>query len=85
MEKTVRVLKPSDLRKSLRFGIQAIDAMDNLAIEELQKAKKAGYLNPDGTFKGGWGGCVRHMKSGGKSQESAEKICGYIKARKGGA
>jgi hypothetical protein len=50
------------------------------------------YQNPDGTFKlmkapgedkeSKFGGCVKYMMSKGKSQESAEKICGYIAKNK---
>jgi hypothetical protein len=37
------------------------------------------YLNADGTFKGGFDGCVLHMtRIKGHSGESAKKICGYI-------
>jgi len=37
------------------------------------------YMNPDGTFKGGFSGCVSHMiEVEGHSKESAAKICGYI-------
>ncbi|HXP59816.1 MAG TPA: hypothetical protein VN829_04945, partial [Dongiaceae bacterium] len=41
------------------------------------------HLNPDGTFKGGFDGCVLHMKDcEGHSEESAKKICGAIAANK---
>ncbi len=46
---------------------------------------KSPYLNPDGTFKGGWDGCIAHMTQiEGHSAESAAKICGYIKQHKMG-
>ena len=41
------------------------------------------YKNPDGSFKDGFDGCVKYMKAKGHSQESAEKICGSIAAKKG--
>jgi len=41
------------------------------------------YKNPDGTFKGGFDGCVSYMKAQGKSEESAKEICGKIAAEKG--
>lgn len=41
------------------------------------------YLNADGTFKGGFDGCVLHMtKIEGHSQESARAICGKIAQEK---
>src|SRR5260370_41953554 len=41
--------------------------------------KASKYMNPDGTFKGGFSGCVSHMiEVEGHSKESATKICGYI-------
>jgi hypothetical protein len=41
--------------------------------------KKSPYLNDDGTFKGGFDGCVLHMTNiEGHSEESAKKICGKI-------
>jgi len=44
---------------------------------------KCEHLNPDGTFKGGFDGCVLHMKDcEGHSEESAKKICGAIAANK---
>jgi hypothetical protein len=42
---------------------------------------KCEHLNEDGTFKGGFDGCVVHMMAecgGGHSEESAKKICGAI-------
>ena len=46
-------------------------------------SKKSAYLNPDGTFKNGFDGCVLHMtRAEGHSEESAKKICGYINAHK---
>lgn len=43
--------------------------------------KDCPHLNPDGTFKDGFDGCVLHMMSdcgGGYDEESAKKICGAI-------
>ncbi len=40
------------------------------------------HLNPDGTFKGGFDGCVLAMKGQGHSQASAEAICGKIAQNK---
>ncbi len=50
-----------------------------------KKANAAGdaYKNPDGTFKGGWKGCIEYQKAQGYSEESAKKICGKIAAEKG--
>ena len=44
---------------------------------------KSPYLNADGTFKGGFDGCVLHMtKIEGHSEESARAICGKIAQEK---
>lgn len=53
---------------------------------ELQKAKDGGseYINKDGTFKGGFDGCMKHqMEKKGLSEKSARKLCAYI-GRKAG-
>ncbi len=40
---------------------------------------KCEHMNEDGTFKGGFDGCVLHMRTcEGHSEESARKICGKI-------
>ena len=40
---------------------------------------KCEHMNEDGTFKGGFDGCVLHMTTcEGHSEESAKKICGKI-------
>ena len=47
---------------------------------------KSDYLNPDGTFKDGFKGCVAHMQTeegGAHSEASATKICGSIAAQSG--
>lgn len=37
------------------------------------------HVNPDGTFKGGFEGCVDHfMTCKGLPKENAEKMCAYI-------
>lgn len=47
------------------------------------------YVSEEGHFKGKegsgerWDNCVKHFQSKGKSKESAEKLCGYIRSRKG--
>jgi hypothetical protein len=46
---------------------------------------KCEHQNEDGTFAGGFDGCVAHMQAecgGGHSEESAKKICGTIAANK---
>jgi phage I-like protein len=41
------------------------------------------YINPDGSFKGGWDGCVEYMQRvEGHPKENAERICAYIKEHK---
>ncbi len=49
---------------------------------EKSKDGKSKYLNPDGTFKGGFDGAVKYFMSQGYSKESAEKIAGKIAAEK---
>lgn len=50
----------------------------------IEKLADSPYLNEDGTFKGGFDGCVSHMQEiEGHSEESAKKICGYIAQQKG--
>jgi hypothetical protein len=49
---------------------------------------KCSHLNEDGTFKGGFDGCVLHMQDdcgGSHSEESAKKICGAIAQNAAGA
>ena len=46
---------------------------------------KCEHLNEDGTFDGGFDGCVLHMTSdcgGNHSEESAKKLCGKIAQEK---
>ncbi len=53
---------------------------------ELQKAKSGDseYINKDGTFKGGFDGCVKHQREKkGLSEKSAKKLCAYIGRRAG--
>ena len=51
--------------------------------EWLEKAKACDHMNEDGTFKGGFDGCVLHMQDcEGHDIESAKKICGKIAAGK---
>ena len=43
------------------------------------RESKCSHMNEDGTFKGGFDGCVLHMQTcEGHSEESAKKICGKI-------
>lgn len=49
-------------------------------------ALRARYMNPDGTFKGGFDGCMRYMQEvEGHDEDSARRICAYIRWRKEGA
>ena len=50
----------------------------------MKGAKKCSHVNADGTFIGGFDGCVEHqIECEGHSKESAQKICAYI-GRKAG-
>lgn len=55
----------------------------------LQQTANDKYVSEEGHFKGKegsgerWDNCVKHFVNQGKSKESAEKLCGYIKSRKG--
>lgn len=79
----MKLLKPSEMRKAMQEGIEATDVLDTLVIEDLEKAKKDSHLNPDGTFKGGFEGCVSYQKGKGLSANSARKLCAYIGRRAG--
>ena len=49
-------------------------------------SKRCEHINEEGTFKGGFDGCVLHMMAecgGGHSEESAKKICGKSAQMKG--
>jgi hypothetical protein len=51
---------------------------------EMKFAKNCSHMNEDGTFTGGFDGCVEHMMScEGHDEDSARKICAYI-GRKAG-
>ena len=59
-----------------KFGKLYEKHLPNRAPESHKDSK---YMNPDGTFKGGFHGCVLHMTEvEGHSEESASKICGTI-------
>lgn len=54
------------------------------SIAELMKARDSEYINKDGTFKGGFDGCVRYQREKkGLSDKSAHKLCAYIGRRAG--
>lgn len=46
------------------------------------KSDRARWLNPDGTFKGGFDGAVRYFEAHGYDHDTAVKIAGQIAARK---
>ena len=51
---------------------------------KMETEQKSPYINPDGTFKGGFDGCVKHMMTiKGLPEENARKLCAYI-GRKAG-
>jgi hypothetical protein len=53
-------------------------------IEMKFEDKRSAYLNPDGTFIGGFDGCVAHfMETKGLEKDHAEALCAYI-GRKAG-
>lgn len=50
-----------------------------MKIFALANSSDCDHMNADGTFKGGFDGCVLHMEQcEGHSEESAKKICGSI-------
>lgn len=67
--------------KLVAQGLEQSDA-DRRAEEILTaqvKLADSPYLNPDGTFKGGFEGCVKHfMEVKGLPEENARKMCAYI-------
>ncbi len=79
----MRMLKPIEMQKAMREGVEASEMLDALLVADLEKAKKDGHLNPDNTFKGGFKGCVSHQEGKGLSGESARKLCAYIGRKSG--
>lgn len=82
----MKLMKPSEMKKAMHSGIEAADVLDGLIMEDLEKAKSGDseYINKDGTFKGGFDGCVRYQKEKkGLAEENARKLCAYI-GRKAG-
>jgi hypothetical protein len=64
--------------------LKTITKMYDSIILRIIKAKGSKYINPDGTFKGGFEGCVKHfMEIKGLKKENAQKLCAYIKRRAG--
>ena len=65
--------------------IKTVTKMYDLIISNLIKAKRSKYINPDGTFKGGFDGCVKHFTEiKGLEKEKAQKFCTYIIKRRAG-
>lgn len=62
---------------SLRCGGKSDE---DIAKDVIAKAdKNSEYINEDGTFKGGFQGCVAYMQNEkGLSEDSAKKLCAYI-------
>jgi hypothetical protein len=79
----MKLLSPKEFQKAMKEGVEASDVVDSIVIDTLEKAKKDNHLNPDGTFKGGFKGCVAAQKEKGLSDESAHKLCAYIGRRAG--
>lgn len=72
-------------QKSLGYDQEKIELARALIADmgEEQKASSP-YLNPDGTFKGGFEGCVKHFQhTKGLSEERARALCAYIGRRTG--
>jgi hypothetical protein len=45
----------------------------------IKMASDSTYINPDGTFKGGFDGCVEYqMNVKGLPEENARKLCAFI-------
>ena len=81
-----KILTPTEMRDFLKGQRpSATEVLDTIISEDLEKAKKekSEYVNSDGTFKGGFKGCVAYQQSKGKSEESARKLCAYIGRRAG--
>jgi hypothetical protein len=55
----------------------------NIPVPPVTTANESDYKNSDGSFKGGFDGCVAYMQTdsgGGHDEDSAKKICGKIAA-----
>lgn len=59
--------------------LEELEAQEKIRLELLQKAEKSPYINPDGTFTGGFKGCVAHFtEEKGYTEEHATKMCAYL-------
>lgn len=68
----------------LRKAQEILNAIYVQTVGKAAKGKGSKYINPDGTFKGGFDGCVKHhTEIKGLKKENAEKLCAYI-GRKAG-
>jgi len=81
----MKVLRPIEMQKAMIDGLEAVEVLDAIIEEDLEKAKgDSAYINPDKTFKGGFEGCVRFQKEKkGLADENARKLCAYIGRRAG--
>ena len=84
----VQVMQAIEIKKIRTMELTELEkAFANSEIaDELCKAKgnKSAYINPDGTFKGGFKGCVRYqMEKKGLAKDNATRLCAYIGRRAG--
>lgn len=53
-------------------------------LTKAKKPKKCSHVNPDGTFKGGFDGCMAHQQScKGLAEENARRLCAWIGRKHG--
>ena len=70
--------------QALAIAISMCKGESAQAYETAKEKQRSKFINPDGTFKKGFDGCVEYqMKTQGLDRESAEKLCAYI-GRKAG-
>jgi len=75
-------------QKSVSEAVQLLDLTSYLG--EVRKAKSDKWKNSDGTFKGGFKGCVAYAMASkadggrGLSEDRAKALCGYIASKKRG-
>ena len=72
---------PETLIQVLRKSLGGIETQEDMQKEDSCKAR---YVNPDGTFKNGFDGCVAYMMNcRGLKRENAERLCAWIGRKTG--
>ena len=71
-------------KQAVAIAISMCEGESAKSYETAKEKQRSKFINPDGSFKKGFDGCVDYqMKTQGLDRESAEKLCAYI-GRKAG-